>query len=130
LYNIAGGYGSLNGELPFDHPFNNFLNNQKYINVPELMWKVIVPLKPGQGIADVTANTPVIAVTLPNFPPYPGTNTRIQWFDMENITTVDRIEELTGLDLLSNLPDEIENILESRSYIGPVTVDDFPNVVT
>ncbi|TAD88841.1 MAG: DNA/RNA non-specific endonuclease [Oscillatoriales cyanobacterium] len=130
LYNIAGGYGSLNGELPFDHPFNNFFNNQKYINVPELMWKVIVPLKPGQGIADVTANTPVIAVTLPNFPPYPGTNTRIQWFDMENITTVDRIEELTGLDLLSNLPDEIENILESRSYIGPVTVDDFPNVVT
>ena len=124
LYNIAGGYESYNDELPPDNPLN--IEN---INLPEFMWKVIVPLRPGQGIADVTANTPVIAVMLPNFPNYPGT-TRIPWFDPENITTVDRIEELTGLDLLSNLPDEIENILESRSYIGSVTVNDFPNVVT
>jgi DNA/RNA endonuclease G (NUC1) len=125
LYNIAGGYESYNDELPPDHPLN--IQN---INVPELMWKVIVPLRPGQGIADVTANTPVIAVMLPNFATNPPDTMRTPWYDPTNITTVDRIEELTGLDILSNLPDEIENILERRFYDGPVTVNDFPNVVT
>ncbi len=51
-----------------------------------------------------------------------------RWQDQ--ITTVREVEELTGLDLLSNLPDEIENVIENRIYSGPTNVNDFPSVVT
>ena len=38
-------------------------------------------------------------------------------YDPTNITTIDKIEELTGLDILSNLPDEIENNLRADSMM-------------
>ncbi|MEG5083007.1 DNA/RNA non-specific endonuclease, partial [Microcoleus sp. AT8-B4] len=123
LYNIAGGYDSINDALPPENPLN--LEN---INVPEYTWKVIMFVEPGQGIADITVNTPVIAVTMPNGIANPPDIIPPRWQDQ--ITTVREVEELTGLDLLSNLPDEIENVIENRIYSGPTNVNDFPSVVT
>ena len=107
LYIIAGGSGGLGSA-------------GEGINIPEETWKVIVILEPGQGIQDITVNTPVIAVSTPNFridrhPSDPSLPIG-EWTSW--ITTVDEIENETGLDLLSNIPDEIQKILEERPYFG------------
>ncbi|NES95090.1 MAG: DNA/RNA non-specific endonuclease, partial [Desertifilum sp. SIO1I2] len=120
LYIIAGGAGSSGSFDGID---------VDDINVPREVWKVIVVLAPGQTIDDVTVNTPVIAVSIPNetfrgVPIPPDAPDPTKWSTW--ITTVDNIENSTGLNLLSNLPDEIEQAIERDTYSGPITVDTFP----
>uniref|UniRef100_UPI0020C4BFFA DNA/RNA non-specific endonuclease n=1 Tax=Oscillatoria sp. HE19RPO TaxID=2954806 RepID=UPI0020C4BFFA len=123
VYNIAGGSGSQNLFYEPQDPLNVY-----NINIPEFMWNVFLVLKPGQGIQDVTIDTPVVAVNLPNFIQNPPDIIPLPWYHPYNLTTVDAIEEMTGLDLLSHLPDEIEEIIEARTYDGPTTVENFPYV--
>ncbi|XZN92612.1 MAG: DNA/RNA non-specific endonuclease [Microcoleus sp.] len=108
--------------------------NPKTIGIPNYTWKIIVPLEPGQGIADVTANTQVIAVITPNrrnrstpdpnyrlpdSPSYPNgflPNGVTNWNDWQQWrVNVDYLEELTGYDFLSNVPEEIQEIIETDS---------------
>jgi endonuclease G len=120
LYTFAGGAGSANYAFP-SNPLS-----LRGINIPEETWKVIVILEPGQGLADITADTPVIAVVTPNDnnPQPPDAPDVTQWPTW--IKSVDYIEDLTGLDLLANLPDPIENAIEANPYSGPTRIEDFP----
>ena len=115
-------------------PNGTLTPNPKTIGIPNYTWKIIVPLEPGQEIADVTANTQVIAVITPNrrsretpdpdyrlpgSPSYPNgflPNDVTNWNDWQQWrVNVDYLEELTGYDFLSNLPEEIQEILETDS---------------
>jgi len=116
LYIIAGGFGSLNPELEFNNPLR-----LAGINVPEETWKVIAILELGQNLSDITSKQ-VIAVSIPNsglvnIPDAPDVN-----FWPTHITTVREIELNTGLDLLSNLPEEIEEIIETTPYSGRTSI--------
>jgi endonuclease G, mitochondrial len=78
------------------------------VTVPASTWKVVVILdRPGLGLLDVTASTRVIAVNLPN---QQGIKER-NWQEFQ--TSVDKIEALTGYDLLSNVPPAIQTTLEA-----------------
>jgi endonuclease G len=79
--------------------------------VPDETFKVIVVLDAvGQGPADVTANTRVIAVLMPN------ENAEIamtaDWHTFR--VSVDMIEALTGYDFLSDVDPAVQAIVESR----------------
>lgn len=81
------------------------------VTVPESWWKVIVILpQKGQGVTDVKANTEVIAVEMPNENGIKGDDWR------KYITTVHAIERHTGYDLLSDLPDDIENKVSATKF--------------
>jgi DNA/RNA endonuclease G (NUC1) len=127
LYIIAGGVGSANGEIPSDNPLN-----ENSINLPDSFWKVIVILEPGQGLADITVDTPIIAINLPNanvaVPDDPDVPEAPKWYNPEFITSVRDIEKLTGLNLLSNLPlpKEVVEQIKNKKYEGPTRWQDFP----
>lgn len=89
------------------------LNNAGKVQIPTSTWKIVVVLDSGQTLANVTSTSSlqVIAVNMPNVL---GISTQ-PW---ENyITTVDAIEAATGFDFLANLPDAIENAVESTAYV-------------
>ena len=73
--------------------------------IPGRVWKVMVVLDSIED--DVDRRTDVIAVDMPNSDKVQG-----DWQDY--LTTVDRIEIATGYDLLSEVPEEIQEIVESR----------------
>jgi endonuclease G len=78
------------------------------VTVPTRTWKVIVVLERPGGVKDITANTRVIAVEMPN-------KEGIRNTDWRNYRVgVDKIESRTGYDLLSNVPTTIQKIIESR----------------
>ncbi|HEX8464001.1 MAG TPA: DNA/RNA non-specific endonuclease, partial [Abditibacterium sp.] len=97
LYIISGGVGS-NGRIAGGK-----------VNAPASCWKVAVILPKGTNdLSRINNNTRVISILMPNTTTVSGTYTSYY-------TTVDNIESLTGLDLLSNLPDSIENFLEAST---------------
>jgi DNA/RNA endonuclease G (NUC1) len=123
LYITAGGYGSL-GTIP-----PGYIDR---INIPEFTWKVVLVLdKPYQGIEDIKQNTNVISIITPNvaepgsFPytlklPNGGreitVNNLDEWQDWHTWRVDTRyIEQLTGYNLFSNLPQNIQDLLESRN---------------
>jgi hypothetical protein len=80
---------------------------------------------------DIDINTQIIAVNIPNeepvsIPDDPDTPDPTQWYTW--ITNIDEIETLTGLDLLSNLSDELENQIPQITYNknGPIDPTEFP----
>ena len=79
------------------------------LTVASSVWKVIVVMpQPGLRPADVSAATRVIAVNLPNV-----SGIRDEpWQDF--LTTVDDIEELTGLDLLSRVNAGVQQVIEGQ----------------
>lgn len=79
------------------------------IAVPAALWKiVVVNSQPGQGIKSVSERTRVIAVLMPNKQGIKEEN----WKQFR--TTVDAIEQQTGLDFLSNLSLELQETLETH----------------
>ncbi|MEB3341216.1 DNA/RNA non-specific endonuclease [Okeania sp.] len=121
LYIISGGFGSAplpnNPPIPANHPLR--VNG---INYPEATWKVIVVLEPGQGVADITEDTRVIGVITPNNArPTDLTPEQLEaWRNWgEWRFSVDDIESVTGLNLLSNIPEEIQDQIEERVDNGP-----------
>jgi endonuclease G len=78
------------------------------VTVPKQIWKVVVVLPNGSNdISRVTTSTRVIAVNTPNI-----NSINTSWGVYR--TSVDAIENATGYDILSGLPDAIEATLESR----------------
>lgn len=124
LYIIAGGADESTNYSPGEAYPGNPLNFER-INIPESTWKVIVVLEPGQSLADISIATPIIGVVTPNNsnPQVPDAPDVTQWSTW--IRSVDYIEEITGLDLLSNLPDEVEQVIEREEYSGSTTVEGF-----
>lgn len=78
------------------------------LSVPAALWKVIVVLPMGSNdVQRIDGQTRVIAVWMPN------TNAvgDQKWADYR--ISVDDIEQQTGYDLLSNVPDTVEQVIES-----------------
>lgn len=95
LYVIAGGI--------FHEPHDPLSD---VVAVPDSCFKIIVVLERGQGLAEITADTRVVAVVMPNID-------GIRSDDWEQyVTSVDRIEASTGYDFLDLIPDTIEQTLE------------------
>jgi endonuclease G len=94
LYIIAGGDGQI-----------KTLANGK-VSVPANTWKVAVVLDSPN--APVTEATRVIAVRIPNTQAVANTD----WKQYR--VSVDEIEKVTGLDLLSNVSPEIQSVIERK----------------
>lgn len=106
LYIIAGGTGTggtgSNGGVTM-----TIANGQ--VTVPAQTWKVIIVLPVGDGddAARVTTSTRVIAVIMPN-------QTDIRNNDWRQYrVSVDQVEALTGYDFFSNVPVDIQNVIEA-----------------
>jgi endonuclease G len=78
------------------------------VSIPDSCWKIAVALDRGQGLEDAGEKTQVFAAMMPNI-------NGIGVFDWSQYqTTVDAIEESTGYDFLSALPDSLEAVLEGK----------------
>jgi endonuclease G, mitochondrial len=78
------------------------------IMVPSDLWKIVVVSdRPGLGLAGVTANSRVIAVLMPN-------EQGIKEKDWRSFrTTVRDLEERTGYNFLSNVPQSVQDKVET-----------------
>lgn len=79
------------------------------LTVPATLWKIllIVPISADDTFA-LTPNTRVIAVNIPNTQSAADKSWRAY------LTSIDALERLTGYDFLSNVPTEVQRVLEAR----------------
>lgn len=95
LYIISGGYGT-SGYLASGN-----------VAIPTSTWKVIMVLPKGTNDPSrVTTSTRLIAIVMPN-----QNGISSDWRSFR--VSVDYVESLTGYDFFSNVPDSIENVIES-----------------
>jgi len=94
-YQIAGVYGEL-GIL------------KRKIVVLTSVWKVVLFVRPGTQPSEVDRRAHIIAVDMPNR----NGLEREKW--QKYRTTIRSIEEKTGYDLLSVLPREVQDVVETR----------------
>jgi endonuclease G len=108
VYVIMGNYGS--GGTGSNGAARTI--DQGKIKVPKQIWKVLVILPNGEDdLNRITKDTRIIAVDTPNIN---GVNANWSLYR----TTVDAIEKSTGYDLLSEVPEQIQQVLEARKDIG------------
>ena len=101
LFIIAGGDGD-NGTIA-----------KGKVAVPRYTWKIIVVMPKGESdVSRITADTPVIAVRIPN-----GLKDTLGDWDQYRVT-VASIEAATGYHFFTNLPPDIQSALKSR--VDPV----------
>lgn len=108
VYIIMGAYGSggtgRNG-------FATSIDDGR-INVPAHIWKVVIIIPDGNDdLARVDENAQVIAIDTPN-----DNNVSNNW--MNYVCTVKSIETATGYNLLSALPQPVQETLESKTFAG------------
>ena len=97
LYIIAGDYGNRREKI------------KGKITVPTNFWKIVVVLPPDADVSAINQNTRVIAVDMPNVSGIKEKN----WHDYR--TTVRQIEQKTGYNFFSNLPQNLQNALETKA---------------
>lgn len=96
LYIVAGPFGSQGEPL------------KGKVIIPKSTWKIVVVLdNPGSGLNGITANTRVIAVNIPN-----EQEINNDWRAYK--VSVDQLENLTGYDFLSNISQNIQEVIESK----------------
>ncbi len=78
------------------------------VSVPVATYKIIVALRADQTVTQVTAETDVIGVIMPNDASVGGH----VWSDY--LTSVDEIEKATGYDFLSRVAEPIQRVIEAR----------------
>ena len=93
-----------------------------------------IALEPGQNIFDITTDTQVFAIITPNRQspdekgggsgtiqlPNQPVKTINDWSNWQEWrVSVNYLEEITGYDFLSNLPDDVEEILENDNSSSP-----------
>ncbi|WP_207495504.1 DNA/RNA non-specific endonuclease [Aridibaculum aurantiacum] len=77
------------------------------VTVPSMIWKVVVVLPNGSNdLSRVTTSTRVIAINTPNI-----NSINSNWRTYR--TSVDAIEAATGYDILSNVPQHIQQVIEA-----------------
>ncbi len=106
LYIVAGGVGSggtgSNGGVTY-----TVANG--HVTVPSQTWKVILVQPQGtDDVSRVTTATRVIAVIMPNVQ---GIRT-VDWHTYR--VSVDQVEALTGYDFFSNVPANIQAVIEAN----------------
>ena len=94
VYVIAGCYGD-----------QGRLHNK--VTIPQRCWKIVVVLQ--LGSTEITGNTRVIAVDIPNSGGIGGDNWR------KYLSTVRLIEQRTGYDFFSTLSPQIQDAIETRT---------------
>jgi len=113
VYIIMGSYGS-GGVGSLSSAIVTTINGGK-VAVPANVWKVAVVLSVGDGDltrAAVTSNVRVIAINTPN-----NNNTIVSdW--KQYIVTIRDIETATGYNLLSVLPQTVQDVLETKKDPG------------
>ncbi len=110
VYIIMGSYGT-GGVGSSSSATVNTINNT-HVNVPSNVWKVAVVLPAGTGdLNRVTSSTRVIAVNTPNI-----NSINSDW--TKYIVTVRDIETATGYNLLSNLPQNVQDAIEVKKDAG------------
>ncbi|MCC3600089.1 MAG: DNA/RNA non-specific endonuclease [Microcoleus sp. PH2017_26_ELK_O_A] len=98
LYIVAGPVGKQGA-----------IGKKEKISVPAKTWKVIVVLdRQGLGMQGVTANTRTIAVIMPNDSSVKGRG----WKSFR--VSVKQVERETGLNFLSNVPVQVQQVIESK----------------
>ena len=107
VYVVAGGAGS-----------QGTVKNEGKITIPAHTWKVAVIMPRDEGLGDVhtTQDIEIIAIIMPN-----NASVGPDWHAY--VTTVDAVEALSGYDLLSLLPDQIEIAVESNTSPPVAAVD-------
>ncbi|NJL83355.1 MAG: hypothetical protein HC890_11165 [Chloroflexaceae bacterium] len=131
LYIIAGTGGSIDTVNAYD--------SSEDVNVPEYFWKIITVLEPGQGIADITEDAPVVAVLFPNELPPTGTDTAFaRWHegggqiitvrDLEHQLNQDNLNPGTHYDFFSNISQAIQDQIENKvfTWTGNNPLNAFP----
>jgi endonuclease G len=100
VYIIAGAAGS-----------KGTVKDEGRITIPAWTWKVAVILPRDAGLAQVTspASVEVIAVLMPN-----DAGIRTNGWQQYRVS-VDRVEQVSGYDLLAALPDALEAIIEAAT---------------
>ncbi len=96
LFIIAGQYGNRREKV------------KGKITIPTNFWKIIVVLPPGANASAINKDTRIIAVDMPNVSGIKEKN----WRDYK--TTVRQIEQKTGYNFFSNLPQNLQNSLETK----------------
>jgi DNA/RNA endonuclease G (NUC1) len=120
IYVIAG------GTYANDPPT---LKDEHKVAVPDYTWKIAVIMPDGEGLADVHSSNDlqVIAVKMPNLTtpgvPQSSVGIRNKAWDLYRVS-VHQLENETGYDFLSSLPDDIERQVEDAS---PTAVLDAPS---
>ena len=98
LYIVAGPVGSQGA-----------IGKKEKITVPAKTWKVILVLdRQGLGMQGIDANTRTIAVMMPN-----DTSVKGQGWKSFRVS-VARVERETGLNFLSNVPPQVQQVIESK----------------
>jgi endonuclease G len=97
LYIIAGGIFHTNKKI------NNL------VAIPDSCFKIVVILDRGQTLKDITEQTPIIAVVMPNIQ---SINRKDKWETYR--TTINRIENSTGYIFLSRVDEKIREVLKSK----------------
>lgn len=95
LYIIAGPLGTQGQPL------------KGKVTIPASTWKIVVVLEAGVGINGITAKTRAIAVNIPN---QQGIDPDWRKYRV----SIDKIEELTGYNFLSNVPTAIQDTIEEK----------------
>jgi endonuclease G len=104
LYVIAGGRGSIES-----------VGASKKVVAPESCWKIIVMLPEGDDdLKRIDKNTRVIAVDMPNKQGI----AKDPW--QKYIMTVRDIEKATGFDFLSNVPQKVQDAIETKRDSGKI----------
>lgn len=78
------------------------------VTIPDSCYKIVVILERGHGLKDVTANTEIISVVMPNID---GIRSD-EWEKCK--TTVDKIEFSAGYNFLTSVAKEIQIIVEKK----------------
>ena len=95
LYIITGQYGD-DGKL------------RNKLTIPTNYWKIVVVIPNNGEVSAINKDTRIIAVDMPNIDGIEKQN----WRDFK--TTVRQIEQKTGYNFLSNVPQNIQDMLETK----------------
>jgi endonuclease G, mitochondrial len=85
---------------------SNMIKN--LIAIPDSCFKIVVILDKGQGIKDITENTQTVAVFMPNISGVRSDD----WNKYK--TTIRKIEQSTGYNFLSEIPQKIQDVIENK----------------
>lgn len=109
VYIIMGSYGV--GGVGSSGAMTSTIANGK-VTVPSNVWKVAVVIPNGNGdVQRVSTSTRVIAINTPNI------NTIDPDWKKYTVTVRD-IEKATGYNLLSNLPQDVQDVIELKKDTG------------
>jgi DNA/RNA endonuclease G (NUC1) len=96
------------------------VTNGIQVDVPDSLWKVVlIPEQFGQSPSDITLGATAFGVLMTNA----NHNNVKNWWNsgISSVFSINEIENLTGLDFFSEIPDEIEEVIEGYKRHQPIS---------